>query len=124
MTAHCVSSIRAEACVSRNCKSRRMTTRYGDGTTCRAAGAPPALAACTVSAMQPVTDFQLIRYIDTTAVDLVAVCGKCRRAAVVDVRAIIDAEGANVWLGAIREHQHCGAQVAQLFTRALPMSSF
>jgi hypothetical protein len=49
------------------------------------------------AARHPITDFQLIRYVDTTAVDLVAVCGKCRRAAVVDKRAILAAEGANVW---------------------------
>jgi hypothetical protein len=71
--------------------------------------------------MQPATDFQLIRYIDTTAVDLVAVCGKCRRATVLDVQAIIDGEGPNVWLAAIRERQqcpHCGARATELFTRA------
>jgi hypothetical protein len=70
--------------------------------------------------MDPVPDFQPIRYVDTTAVDLVAVWGKCRRATVVDVRAIIDAEGANVWLATIREGQHCehcGARAAKLFTR-------
>jgi hypothetical protein len=75
--------------------------------------------------MRPVTDFQLIRYIDTTAVDLVAVCGKCRRAAVVDVRAIIAAQGANVWLGQIRERQHCehcGARAAELFTQSRTMA--
>jgi hypothetical protein len=75
-------------------------------------------------ALQPVTDFQLISYVDTTAVDLVAVWGKCRRAAVVDVWAIIDAEGPNVWLGHIRERQHCehcGARAAKLFTRSRTM---
>jgi hypothetical protein len=74
---------------------------------------------------QPITDFQLISYVDTTAADLVAVCGNCRRAAVVDVWAIIDAEGPNVWLGHIRERQqcqHCGARAAELYTRSRAMT--
>jgi hypothetical protein len=77
-------------------------------------------AACTVAAMQPVTEFQLLRYVDTTAVDLVAVCSKCKRAAVVGVMAIINAEGANVWLGNIRERQqcqHCEARTATMWLR-------
>lgn len=57
--------------------------------------------------MRVMPDFQLIRYVDTAAVELVSVCSKCRRAAVVDVWAIIDAEGPNVWLSTIRERQQC-----------------
>jgi hypothetical protein len=73
--------------------------------------------------MQPVPDFQLVRYIDPNA-DLVAVCGKCRRATKVNVAEIIAAEGANVWLAAIRERQQCqcGARAAQLFTRSRAMT--
>lgn len=74
-----------------------------------------------------IADSELIRYIDTTTYDLVAECAACRHEIVLDVMEIISAHGANLWIGELRERLHCrqcGARVASIFARSLPVTSF
>jgi hypothetical protein len=74
-----------------------------------------------------VTDFQLIRYIDSTMDELVAECGACRHEIVLDVMEIISTHGANLWIGELRERlqcQQCGARAARIFARSLPEATF
>ena len=76
---------------------------------------------------RPVTDFQLIRYIDSTMHELVAECGACRHEIVLDVMEIISTYGANLWIGELRERlqcQQCGARAARIFARCRPVIRF
>ncbi len=50
-----------------------------------------------------VTDFQLIRYIDTAVNELIAECGGCRHEYALDVADIISTHCANLWVGELRE---------------------
>jgi hypothetical protein len=76
---------------------------------------------------RPVSDFQLIRYIDTTTHALIAECGGCGHELVLDVMAIIDEHGANLWIGELRERlqcKKCGARAASIVVRDLPTMPF
>lgn len=72
-----------------------------------------------------VTDFNLIRYIDTTKYELVAECGACRYEVALDVAEIISMFGANLWIGELRDRLQCGqcgAHAASIFTRSMTVS--
>jgi hypothetical protein len=74
-----------------------------------------------------VTDFQLIRYIDSTMDELVAECGDCRHELVLDVMEIIGTHGANLWIGELRERlqcRRCGTRAASIFARSRSIVPF
>jgi hypothetical protein len=92
------------------------------------AALPLSLRACTVAVMRrAVTDFQLIRYIDSTLDELIAECGACRHEDVLDVAEIISMHGANLWIGELRERlqcRQCGARTPSIFARPLLVMPF
>lgn len=74
-----------------------------------------------------ITDFDLIRYVDTAARELVAECGACRHQVVLDVAEIISTRGANLWIGELRaslQCRQCGALRSGIFARSCPMMPF
>lgn len=76
---------------------------------------------------QTVSDFELIRYIDTTTSELAAECSACHSEIVLDVAEFISAHGANLWIGDLRDRlqcRQCTARAARIFTRALPVMPF